>query len=168
MGWTLPATLGAKLGAPDRQVVGLMGDGETLMQLQELATAVRYQIPAVFLVLNNMGWISIRDLQQAAFGEEAAYITDFTRAGESYSPDFAAVARDFGAWAKRISRAEQVAPAVEQALRQEGPAVVEILVNRELPFTGTPAVGWWDVPIPAYLTERRAKYEAERDEERLT
>ena len=78
------------------------------------------------------------------------------------------MARDFGAWSKRISRAEEVAPAIQEALRQDGPAVIEVMVNREFPYTGTPAVGWWDVPIPTYMTERRAKYETERDEERLT
>ncbi|MBU1751529.1 MAG: thiamine pyrophosphate-binding protein, partial [Chloroflexi bacterium] len=65
MGWTVPAALGAKLaasrlGAPDRQVLGLLGDGDFLMTAQELATAVQYDIPVVYVVANNAGWIAIR------------------------------------------------------------------------------------------------------------
>ncbi len=72
MGWTVPATLGAKLAAPQRQVVGLVGDGDFLMTAQELATAVQYDIPVVYVVANNIGWIAIRDLQAAVYGEDRA------------------------------------------------------------------------------------------------
>ena len=44
------------------------------------------------------------------------------------------------------------------AFKQEGPAVVEIMVNRNPKYTGSPAWGWWDVPIPAYMTKKREKY----------
>ncbi len=77
MGWTVPATLGAKLAAPQRQVVGLVGDGDFLMTAQELATAVQYDIPVVYVVANNIGWIAIRDLQAAVYGEDRAVGAEF-------------------------------------------------------------------------------------------
>ncbi len=151
MGFTLPAALGAKLACPERPVAGVVGDGDFLMHVQELSTAVRYGIPVVFIVANNFGWISIRDLQMAAFGEDCRYATDFERQGQPYSPDLAGIARDFGCWSTRISRADQVGPAIRDALDAGRPAVVEALVARDWPHTGTPAMGWWDVPIPAYM-----------------
>jgi acetolactate synthase-1/2/3 large subunit len=173
MGFTLPAALGAKLAHPGRPVVGIIGDGDFLMHVQELSTAVRYGIPVVYIVANNQGWISIRDLQMAAFGEDHAFATDFTRAGSDrahagdvYSPDLAGIARDFGCWSTRISRADQVARAIAEAFAADRPAVIEATVNREWPHTGTPAVGWWDVPIPGYLPGR-TQYEEGRGEERI-
>lgn len=173
MGYTVPATIGAKLGAihngkPEQQVVGLVGDGDFMMTMQELATAVQLDLPVVIVVLNNAGWIAITDLQRAAFGEDRAYATEFTdREGKSYSPDFAAIARGFGCHAEQVSKTDEVIPALKRAFEAGKPAVVEILVNREYPYTGSPAVGWWDVPIPKYLADRRAKYEEERAHEHL-
>ena len=80
----------------------------------------------------------------------------------------AEIARSFGCLGRRISRADEIEAAVREALEADEPAVIEILVNRELPYTGSPAFGWWDVPVPAYMAERRAQYERERAEEHLT
>jgi acetolactate synthase-1/2/3 large subunit len=166
MGWTVPATLGAKLAAPDRQVVGLVGDGDFLMTAQELATAVQYGIPAVYVVANNVGWIAIRDLQAAVYGEERAVGAEFLKGGEPGSPDLAALARAFGCHGERISAPDEVRPALARAFAAGRPAVVEVMVERDYPLSGSPAVGWWDVPVPAYMRERRGRYERERAEER--
>ncbi|MHA1731456.1 MAG: thiamine pyrophosphate-binding protein [Promethearchaeota archaeon] len=173
MGFTLPATIGAKLGAihegrPDQQVVGLVGDGDFMMTMQELSTAVQLDLPVVVVLLNNMGWIAITDLQRAAYGEDRAYATEFRgKDGEPYSPDFKSIAEAFGCHAEKVSRADEIKPALERAFASGKPAVVEVLVNREWPYTGSPAVGWWDVPIPTYLGGLRKKYEDERSGERL-
>jgi len=166
MGWTVPAALGAKLAAPERQVVGLVGDGDFLMTCQELATAVQYRIPVVYVVANNVGWIAIRDLQAAVYGEERAVGAEFLQDGEPVTPDLAALARAFGCHAERISAPAEVRPALERAFAAGVPAVVEVMVERTYPLSGSPAVGWWDVPVPTYLAERRARYERERAEER--
>jgi acetolactate synthase-1/2/3 large subunit len=166
MGWTVPAALGAKLALPERQVVGLVGDGGFLMTAQELATAVQYDIPAVFVVANNVGWIAIRDLQASAYGEERAIGAEFLKDGGPVSPDLTALSHAFGCHAEQISHPDQVAPALERALAANAPAVIEVLVEREFPLSGSPAVGWWDVPVPTYLAEQRARYERERAEER--
>jgi acetolactate synthase-1/2/3 large subunit len=166
MGWTVPAALGTKLAAPNRQVVGLVGDGDFLMTAQELATAVQYNIPAVFVVANNMGWIAIRDLQAAVYGEQRALGAEFGQDGAPVSPDLAALARAFGCHAERVSTPGEVRPALERAFAASGPAVVEVMVERTYPLSGSPAMGWWDVPVPSYLAERRARYEREREQER--
>ena len=166
MGWTVPAALGAKLAAPARQVVGLLGDGDFLMTCQELATAVQYGIPALFVVANNTGWIAIRDLQADAYGEERAVGAEFLKDGSPISPDITALARAFGCHAERICAPGEVRPALERAFASGLPAVVEVIVERTYPLSGSPAVGWWDVPVPTYLAERRARYERERSEER--
>ncbi len=167
MGFTLPASLGVKLALPDRQVVGIVGDGDFMMTMQELSTAVQYGLNVVIVLVNNMGWISIKDLQMAVFGEDRAYATDFLKEGKPYTPDFASIARDFGAYGERISKKEEIKPALKRAFSSGKPALIEVMVNRDYPLSGTPPVGWWDVPVPEYLRERRKKYEKEREEECL-
>jgi acetolactate synthase-1/2/3 large subunit len=166
MGWTVPAALGAKLAAPGRQIVGLVGDGDFLMTAQELATAVQYDLPVVYVVANNAGWIAIRDLQAAVYGEARAVGAEFLRNGEPITPDLAALARALGCYGERIADPEEVRPALERAFAAGGPAVIEVMVERTYPLSGSPAVGWWDVPVPEYMEEKRARYERERGEER--
>ncbi|MFZ5916330.1 MAG: thiamine pyrophosphate-binding protein [Chloroflexota bacterium] len=166
MGWTVPAALGAKLAAPDRQVLGLVGDGDFLMTAQELATAVQYGLPVVYVVANNSGWIAIRDLQAAVYGRDRAVGAEFSRGDAPISPDLTMLARAFGCHAERIAAPDEVQPALARAFASGLPAVVEVIVERNYPLSGSPAVGWWDVPVPAYLTGQRARYEREKAEER--
>ena len=174
MGYTVPAAIGAKLGVidigkPDTEVVGLAGDGEFMMSMQELSTAAQLKLKNFYvIVLNNMGWIAIKDLQQTAFGEERAWANDFYDVdGNIYSPNFAEVAKAFGCFGERISKKEEITPTLEKAANSNKPAVIEIMVNREFPYTGSPAVGWWDVPKPSYLQDIRKKYEEDIKNERL-
>ncbi len=167
MGFSMPAAIGCKLARPGTQVVAVIGDGDYLMNAGELATAVQHNLPIVVVVCNNHGWHSIRDLQMAVFGDRD-YATEFLdRDGERYSPNFAKLAEAFGAHGERVTQAADIMPALKRALAAGRPAVVECVTSSEFPYDGSPAVGWWDVPMPAYLTERRKQYEAERDEEYL-
>jgi acetolactate synthase-1/2/3 large subunit len=167
MGWTYPAALGAKLAAPGVPVVAMVGDGDFLMTFQEVATAVQYNIPTVAVVLNNQGWQAIRDLQRIAFGEGTGCATMFERDGRPGSPHLADAARAFGAHAVRISRPDEVAPALDAALAADCPAVVEVMVDMEIGTSGGLAPGCWDVPVPAYFPEQRAAYEEGRSEKRV-
>ena len=174
MGYALPAAIGAKLGSidigkPERQVVGMIGDGDFMMTMAELTMAVQLGLQNFFiLLLNNAGWMAIKDLQQAAFGEDRGYGTDFKdKDGNVYTPNFSKIADAFGCYSERISKKEEIIPALERASKSKKPVVIEIMVNQEYPYTGSPAVGWWDVPIPEYLTERRKKYEEEMKGEKL-
>jgi len=167
MGWSYPAALGASLAKPETPVVALVGDGDFLMTFQEIATAVQYDLPAVAVIFNNQGWQAIRDLQTIAYGEETVYATMFERGGQPVTPHLADAARAFGAHAVRISRPDEVAPALEEALRLHRPAVVEIMIDMTFGTSGGIAPGWWDVPVPGYFAQRRAVYEKERAEERI-
>lgn len=165
---TISAALGVKLARPEATVAALVGDGDFMMTMQEMATAVQLGLPVVAVVLDNSGWLAIKDLQMAAFGQDRAMGTDFTDpSGKPYSPDFKATARAFGWSAFGAAKPGEVGPAVKKALRAGGPALVHVKVNRVFPHSGSPAVGWWDVPIPTYLKERRARYEREKKGERL-
>ena len=174
MGYSVPAAIGAKLGSidigkSDRQVVALVGDGDFMMTISELSVAVQLGLTNIFfLVLNNFGWIAIKDLQQTAFGEDRGYGTAFEdNEGKAYSPDFSKIAEGYGCYSEKITKKEEIIPALERASKSGKPSVIEIIVNRTYPFTGSPAVGWWDVPIPEYLKERRIKYEKEIKDEQL-
>ncbi|MHA1293831.1 MAG: thiamine pyrophosphate-dependent enzyme, partial [Promethearchaeota archaeon] len=174
MGYSVPAAIGAKLGSidigkPNRQVAALVGDGDFMMTISELSMAVQLGMDNIFfIVLNNHGWIAIKDLQQTAFGEDRGYGTAFEdKNGNTYSPNFAKIGEAFGCYSEKISKREEIILALERASKSGKPAVIEILVNREFPFTGSPAVGWWDVPIPEYLTDRRKKYIEEIKGEKL-
>jgi acetolactate synthase-1/2/3 large subunit len=174
MGYSVPAAIGAKLGAidignPNQQVVALVGDGDFMMTISELSMAVQLGLRNIFfIVINNHGWIAIKDLQQAAFGEDRGYGTSFEdKYGKTYSPDFAQIGEAFGCYAEQLSKKEEIIPALERATKSKKPAVIEIKVQREYPYTGSPAVGWWDVPRPEYLKEQRKQYEEEIKGEKL-
>jgi len=174
MGYSVPAAIGAKLGAtdignPERQVVALVGDGDFMMTISELSVAVQLGLSNIFfIILNNHGWIAIKDLQQAAFGEERGYGTAFTdENGITYSPDFAKIGEAFGCYTEKVSKKEEILPALERSKLSKKPALIEVIVTRQFPFTGSPAWGWWDVPIPEYLKDRREKYEEEIKGEKL-
>lgn len=165
MGWAVPAAMGAKLAEPKRPVVAFLGDGDFMMIMQELSTLAQYDIPVVILLANNSGWMAIKDLQIDALGKQTAFGNDFMRGEQVYSPDFAAIARSFGIDAYDESTLEGVAGALKDALASGKPAFINVNVEREHPDSGGKAFGWWDVPIPAYMQEKRAAYEAAVKEE---
>ena len=161
MGFTVPAVLGAKLGRPDRASVGICGDGDFLMSCQELATAAQLGLNVIFVVLNNHGWNSIRDLQSAAYGEARTIATEFDlRSGESHAgPDLVALSEALGVPAVRAQAPDDILAAVGRGLASDGPALIEIPVQRAYPESAGPTSGWWDVPVPSYLEDRRSEYE---------
>lgn len=168
MGFTVPGAIGAKLAAPDRQVVGFAGDGCFLQTVQELGMACQYDIPVVYVVLNNFGWQSIKNLQTRVYGQDRVLATPFEKKdGTPYSAHIAEIAKGFGCYAERIDNPDDIAGALERAFESGKPAVIEVLVNRELPHAGLTATGWWDVPVPQYLAAARAEYDAARAEEVL-
>ncbi|MCH8102147.1 MAG: thiamine pyrophosphate-binding protein [Chloroflexi bacterium] len=161
MGFAFPAALGARLAEPFKQIVAVVGDGDFMMTMQEMATAMQYGIDVVVVVLNNRGWYSIRDLQKGAFGEDRDFATVFNDAG---TPDFYAAARAFGWHADRVDEPDGIEKALERAFGAGGPALIEVAVQQEFPYSGSNVVGWWDVPVPEYLEVRRAAYVTEREE----
>jgi acetolactate synthase I/II/III large subunit len=168
MGFALPAALGVKLAHPKRQVLAVVGDGDFMMTMQELSTAVEYGLNVVAVVADNAGWLAIKDLQQAAYGVDRPSGTDFLLPnGKPHYVDFAKIAEGFGCYSEQVCRARDIAPALARCLKAGRPALLDVKVFREFPDSGSPAVGWWDVPIPTYLKERRAKYEKDIKKEKL-
>jgi acetolactate synthase-1/2/3 large subunit len=163
MGFTVPGAIGAALGQPGRQVIGIAGDGDFLQTVQELAAAELLGIPVVFVVLNNSGWMSIKGGQRAFFGRTAK--TDFLRPdGSLYSPDYRAVGEAFGLHAEQVDHPDAVRPAVERALAHGGPALVAVTVGREAEHA-LDKTGWWDAPVPEFHPEQYASQLAGRAEE---
>lgn len=167
MGWAMPAAIGAKLAKPESPVVALMGDGDFMMVMQELSTLAQYNIPVIVVMANNCGWMAIKDLQLDVLGENRIFGNDFIKDGKVYTPDFKTIAEGFGIYSQKISQMEEVSSAIENALKFGGPAFIEVELYREQPYTGGESFGWWDVPIPAYLEERRKKYESNKKSEKL-
>ena len=162
MGFTLPGAIGARLAAPDRPVLGFAGDGDFLMTVQELAMAAQYGLDVIYVVVDNAGWQSIRDLQLDVYGEERGFAAEFrTSKGASITPDLVTVARGFGVKAKEATDEPALKAAIGRALARGGPTVIVAPVRREFPESAGPVSGWWDVPVPASLPERRATYERE-------
>ncbi len=166
MGFTVPAAIGAKLARPDRQVVGIAGDGDFLQTMQEIAVAAMHDLPVLFVVLNNAGWISIKGGQEASFGRSIA--VEFSKQdGSVYSPSFTDAARAFGLPAELVEEPDAVGRAVRRALASNGPALIEIKTARAGQAAGSIKTGWWDVPVPEWHPEQRAGYEAGRREEQV-
>lgn len=122
MGFGLPAAIGAKLAHPDRHVIAVVGDGAFMMVLQELETAVRYKLPVVVVVMNNYCFANVKEKQIREYGGRVI--------GSQYTnPDFAQMARLFGARGERIDKAEEVIPAMTRALGSDGPSVLDVMID---------------------------------------
>lgn len=157
MGWAIPAAIGAKLAKPDKQVVAVCGDGDFQMTCQELATAVQNELPVIYFVLNNSGWLSIRDLQMDVYGKDRGFATEFKAksTGEPYSPSFTKIAQAFGCYNEFVEKPEEVAPALKRAFGKGKPVTIEVPVQSEYPWSEGKSAGWWDVPVPAYIRKRK-------------
>jgi len=122
MGYAVPAAIAAKLCCPDREVVGVAGDGCFLMAVQELATAAQLGLHLVYLVVNNGSYGTIRMHQENRFpGRRMA--TDLA------NPDFVALARAFGLGAWRVAATAEFAPALRAARAHPGPALIELVTS---------------------------------------
>jgi acetolactate synthase-1/2/3 large subunit len=124
MGYGVPASVTAKLLHRDRPVVSFAGDGCFLMNGQELATAVRYNLGIIFIVVNNEMYGTIRMHQERQFPAHV-HGTSLT------NPNFAEYARAFGAQGAVVERTEDFANAFEQALAANRPTLIEVRVSPE-------------------------------------
>ena len=127
LGYAVPAAIGAKLARPERAVVAVAGDGGFMFSVAELATAVKYRLPIVFLVVNDDRYGAIKYLQtrmyEGRWGE-----TDLT------NPDFPALARAFGAHGERLPGVGALPAAVGRALTADRPTLLELRMTIEPPW----------------------------------
>jgi acetolactate synthase-1/2/3 large subunit len=124
MGYGVPAGVGAKRIQPDSTVVVFAGDGDFLMNGQEFATAVQYDLPVLVVLLDNGMYGTIRMHQERAYPGRVS-------ATALRNPDFAAYARAFGGHGERIERTEEFAPALARAMASGKPAILHCLIDPE-------------------------------------
>jgi acetolactate synthase I/II/III large subunit len=123
MAWGFPAAMGIALARPDQRVVALSGDGSFWMVAQDLETCVRERIPVVNLVVDNYAYGNTRDRQRTAHG--GRYHGVFLD-----NPDLGAYARLLGAHGAYVTTDAEIRPAIEEALAQQGPSVVDVVQDR--------------------------------------
>ena len=124
MGFELPAAMGAKVGRPDEIVWCIAGDGGFQMTIQELATIVQEKIAVKIAILNNGFLGMIRQWQEMFYKKQ--YV-----AAELANPDFVKVAEAYGLPALRVKRKDEVVPAIEQAMAEQGPFLIDFMVEPE-------------------------------------
>jgi acetolactate synthase I/II/III large subunit len=124
LGAGFPTALGAKVAHPDKPVVAITGDGGFMFGVQELATAVQFNIGVVTLVFNNNAYGNVRRDQRERFDGRVV-------ASDLVNPDFVKLAESFGVGAARVTSPETFRPALEKALADGGPYVIAIEVPRD-------------------------------------
>ncbi len=144
MGFGAAGALGAKLAAPDRPVVAIAGDGCFTMVPHVLCTAVEYNIPVVWVIWNNFGWVSIRDIQLGMFGgRELGTMFHSGANNKPYNPDFAGWAKATGVDAMTITKSEDFKGALEHAIKANKPFLLDVHVDADV---RPPATGTWRLP----------------------
>jgi acetolactate synthase-1/2/3 large subunit len=131
LGWSFPASLGAKCGVPNRPVINFTGDGGFFYYLGEMETAVRYNIPTVTVVNNNH---SLGQIVAPAIG--LAYQDDPEQCKKRYGftqVNLANVAREFGLFAERVESPDKIGPAIKAALQSGKPSLVEVVSGMQEP-----------------------------------
>ena len=137
LGFSFPASIGAKFAAPDRPVINFNGDGGFLFNAQEFETAVRYGLKVVSVVMNNGCWGSEKAYQRYAFNER--YV-----GADTTNPRYDKYAELFGGTGFYIEKPEDIGDALQEALNADGPSIIEIPIDPD------------EMPRPARLAEVQA------------
>jgi acetolactate synthase-1/2/3 large subunit len=141
MGFAPAAAIGAKIGAPDRKVVCLVGDGGLTSVMGSLATAVEIDVPVLWVLFNNFCFSTIRSVGETYF--KNTYGTEFTRPdGRPYNPDFQLLAKAFGIKSYLVEEPDAIAPVMKEALAVNAPCLVEVRTRPDVPM---PRTGYWDI-----------------------
>lgn len=123
MGFGIPAGLGAKLGAPDRTVITVTGDGSIMMNIQELATLNRYNIPLKIVLLDNSVLGMVRQWQEVFFDK------NYSETNLDDNPDFALLARAFQIDAFTVNTREEVDAGIDRLLSTDGPVLMHVKID---------------------------------------
>jgi acetolactate synthase-1/2/3 large subunit len=125
MGFGLPAAIGAQVASPDKLVVDIAGDGSIQMNIQEMATAMQYNLPVKIAILNNGFLGMVRQWQEFFYNKRYA-CTEM-----NVAPDFVKLAEAYGAVGLRATKPEEVETVLEKALSVHGPVIMDFVVERE-------------------------------------
>jgi acetolactate synthase-1/2/3 large subunit len=123
MGFGLPAGLGAKLGAPERTVITVSGDGSIMMNIQELATLYRYGIPLKIVLLDNSVLGMVRQWQEVFFDK------NYSETNLDDNPDFALVAKAFQIDAFTVNTADEMDAGIDRLLSTDGPVLMHVKID---------------------------------------
>jgi acetolactate synthase-1/2/3 large subunit len=141
MGFAPGAAIGAKLGAPHRKVICLVGDGGLLSAVGAFATAVELGVPVTFVLFNNFCFSTIRSVGLTYFNN--SYGTEFTTPdGQPYNPDFPLLAKAFGMGCDLVIDPDDLAPALKKAMAIDRPYLLEVRTRADVPM---PRTGHWDI-----------------------
>jgi len=141
MGFSPAAAIGAKIAAPNRPVMALVGDGGFLSVAGAVTTAVELGIPVVWVIFNNFCFSTIRTVGTTYFNN--AYGTEFrTPDGEPYNPDFVLLAKAFGIEAALVEEPDDLPAALTKALAANVPYLLEVRTRGDVPM---PRTGHWDI-----------------------
>ena len=148
MGFGFPSAIGAKIGFPNRDVVCISGDGGVQMNIQELATAVAYEIPVILCIFNNGYLGNVRQMQEILYDKHYSTVCLKYRKGcdcttarnepncnkcqSTYTPDFIKLAESYGAKGIRVTREEEIDSAFAEARKnKKTPTIIEFIIERE-------------------------------------
>ena len=124
MGFALPAAIGAKMGAPKREVIAVIGDGGFQMTIQELGTIFQTGVPVKIVVLNNDFLGMVRQWQQLFFDKRYS-------STEMVNPDFIAIANGYQIESERISKRENLKKSIQKMIDSPNPFFMEVVVGKE-------------------------------------
>ena len=139
MGFGGAAAIGAKIAAPKKVVVSLVGDGGFGQNPALLATAFEEDAAVIWIIMNNFAFGTIAGLQKAHYGTTTG--TVFEKNGKPYSPNYADIARAYGIDSVRIERADQFKPALEAAIKANVPYVLDVIMEN----APVPTAGHWNI-----------------------
>ena len=126
MGFGLGAAMGAKMACPDHTVVNVAGDGSFHMNLNELSTAAKHNIPIIEMVFNNEVLGMVRQWQKLFYARR------FSQTTLEKTTDYLKLAEAFGIKGYRIASRSDIEPVLKEALRQQVPVLVECIIDRDL------------------------------------
>ena len=124
MGFALPAAIGASYGAPDRQVIAIIGDGGIQMTIQELGTIMQFKPDVKIIILNNNFLGMVRQWQELFHKNRYSFV-------DIQSPDFVQVAKGYGIEGKSVCKREDVKNALSEMLNHKGSYLLEVMVGKE-------------------------------------
>ena len=124
MGFGLPASMGAQLGAPDRTVIAVIGDGGFQMTIQELGTIAQNKLPVKIILLNNNFLGMVRQWQQLFFEKRYSFT-------ELQNPDFIMIGKGFGVDGHKVENRDELESSIEKMFAHDGPYLLEVAIEKE-------------------------------------
>jgi benzoylformate decarboxylase len=126
LGYSLPASVGISMARPGNRVLCLLGDGSAMYSIQALWTAAQHNLPITFVILNNSGYGAMRSFSRIMQAENPPGI-------DLPGLDFVQIARGHGCGAMRVTKPDEIGPALHKAFADEGPVLLDVAVDQDIP-----------------------------------